>query len=137
MNFLPYFILFLLSLLLPLVRTLDFGPYPRRVLSWCPRFLLDSLLYPLSFLRLFLSNRFGFLWSLSKIQGFLWESARRRVLTQDKYQTLNPLSLLCPHICLLCLSNLQSNNQLFIHYPFTWTLWSFLPGQCKLGCSSL
>lgn len=53
-----------------------------------------------------------------QIQGFLWKIAWRRVLTEDRYQTLNPLSSLCPHIYLLCLSNSESNDHFIYQLPF-------------------
>lgn len=32
----------------------------------------------------------------------------------------------CPRICVLCHANSESNDQLFIHCPFTWQLWEKL-----------
>lgn len=69
----------------------------------------------------------------SKVPGFFWKVAWGRVLTQDRFQILNPLIPLSPHICVFCHNHSESNDHLFIHCPFSCRLWGKLFCQINLS----
>lgn len=61
-----------------------------------------------------------------KGQAFLWKIAWRRAFTQDRFESLQPNSVLSPNVRFLCSANSESNDYLYVHCPFSWTLWSKL-----------
>lgn len=61
-----------------------------------------------------------------KVQSFLWKRAWVHALSSDRVQKFYPHFSLSPNICFLCLSDLETNNHLFLHYPVVKRMWENL-----------
>lgn len=56
-------------------------------------------------------------------QAFFRKIASNRAPTPDIIQSFNPKLSLLPNICSICLSTTETTDHLFMHCPFTYSLW--------------